>query len=207
MPSEFWGHTCATTLAPPLFQRVICNAKCWHSTPMSGPWNYWDRSFKILFRQFKNEKKNSLNTPAGWWSDYDLTKGGKDFSPHSWVSSVYGSSWPSHRVSLTLPHNTNLHCMSQLGACPDASHNKKNSNKHRGCTPSAQKAAMFKCCLLCSFTVKCFFFLFLAHSRKWSSYLSFTDCVVIMVVESTVETVKDWLELRLAQWLMQIWSR
>lgn len=36
------------------------------------------------------------------------------------------SLWPSlspFRFSLTLPHNTNLHCMSQLGALTDATHN------------------------------------------------------------------------------------
>lgn len=42
------------------------------------------------------------------------------------------SLWPSlspFRFSLTLPHNTNLHCMSQLGALTEATRNPKNKQE------------------------------------------------------------------------------
>lgn len=44
-----------------------------------------------------------------------------------------------------------------------------------------------------------FFFFFSLFQKTKPLFVIYWACVVIMVVESTVETVKDWLELRLAQ--------
>lgn len=91
--------------------------------------------------------------------------------------------------------------MSQLGACPDASHNNEDSNKHRGCTPSAHKAGMFKRpwpCSLCVLSVSCCCRLELIPENE-APICHLLVCVVAMVVEATVETVKVWLAFRLAQ--------
>lgn len=44
-----------------------------------------------------------------------------------------------------------------------------------------------------------FFFFFSSFQKMKLLFVMYWVCVVIMAVESTVETVKDWLELRLAQ--------
>lgn len=53
--------------------------------------------------------------------------------------SVYDLHRAHSHFSLTLPHNTNLHCMSQLGALTDATHNPK--SKPKGYQPEVRPHA------------------------------------------------------------------
>lgn len=131
---------------PPLPKSYLqCKVLTFH--PLSGSGNYWDCLFKIWPCQFRNEwtplKKKKVNHSvcAQLQSGYRTSLIRlKDWSEY--ISAclcvfeclVYIAAHDLHSVSLTLPHNTNLRCMSQLGSCTDASHNKKNSNKHGGYT-------------------------------------------------------------------------
>lgn len=131
---------------PPPFQRVICNAKCLHSIHWvdlaiieTVCLKYGPASSEMSEHLLKKKVNHSVcaQLQSGYRTSLIRLK---DWSES--ISAclcvfeclVYIAAHDLHSVSLTLPHNTNLRCMSQLGSCTDASHNKKNSNKHGGYT-------------------------------------------------------------------------
>lgn len=182
---------------PPPFPKSYLQCKVLTFHPWSGSGNYWDCLFKIWPCQFRNEwtplkKKKWITVCTQLQSGYQtsliwLKDWRESISACLYVFEclVYIAVYDLHSVSLTLPHNTNLHRMSQLGSCTDTSHNKKNSNKTRRVhLPHIKLACLNKCQRLCSVCVLTAGVVFGSFQKTKLPLVFWWVGAVVVVVES-----------------------